>query len=92
MPEAEGATNKKDTSTQKGAPATPNPNKSNTEASAKAGSQTNAKETQHDYALLAAWRRLLDYDRVSSEEKADYKRIRSWVITLGFLTASLAVF
>lgn len=48
--------------------------------------------TGDDLALLAAWRRLLDYDRVSTTEKSGYQRLRGWVITLSFLTASLAVF
>lgn len=44
-----------------------------------------------DPALLSAWRRFLDYDRVSTNQKRTYLRIREWVILLYFLAASGAV-
>ncbi|XWX03656.1 DUF4231 domain-containing protein [Aggregatilineales bacterium SYSU G02658] len=44
-----------------------------------------------DPALLSAWRRFLDYDRVSTSQKRSYLRIREWVILLYFLAASGAV-
>lgn len=44
-----------------------------------------------DPALLSAWRRFLDYDRVSTTQKRTYLRIREWVILLYFLAASGAV-
>lgn len=46
---------------------------------------------QHDPALLAAWRRFVDYDRVSTAQKAEYQSIRSWVITLGLAASTGAV-
>jgi len=45
-----------------------------------------------DPALIDAWRRFLDYDRVSTLQKRTYKNIREWVIILYFLTAAGAVF
>lgn len=44
-----------------------------------------------DPALISAWRRFLDYDRVSTNQKRSYLRIREWVILLYFLSASGAV-
>ena len=44
-----------------------------------------------DPALISAWRRFLDYDRVSTAQKRSYLRIREWVILLYFLAASGAV-
>lgn len=48
--------------------------------------------TSQDAALLAAWQRFLDYDQVSSEQKANYQRLREVVIALGLLTSAGAVF
>lgn len=48
-------------------------------------------EALKDPALLSAWRRFLDYDRVSTTQKRTYLRIREWVILLYFLAASGAV-
>lgn len=45
----------------------------------------------NDTALLAAWRRLMDYDRVSSGQKGLYQYIRQWVIVITLLTSTLAV-
>lgn len=45
-----------------------------------------------DPALTAAWRRLLDYDRVSTQQKQNYQRLRGYVIALGLLTSAGAVF
>jgi hypothetical protein len=45
-----------------------------------------------DAALIAAWRRFLDYDRVSSQQKRDYQKLRGYVITLGLFTSAGAVF
>lgn len=47
---------------------------------------------QADPALLAAWRRFLDYDYISTKQKKAYTRIRNLVITAGLLAASFAVF
>lgn len=44
-----------------------------------------------DTALLAAWRRFLDYDKISSDQKRTYVRIRSWVIVFVLLTSTFAV-
>ena len=44
-----------------------------------------------DPALIAAWRRLLDFDNKSTSEKMDYQRIRMWVLWLSFLSSALAV-
>lgn len=44
-----------------------------------------------DPALTSAWRRFLDYDRVSSTQKWSYTRIRELVIMLYFITATGAV-
>ena len=51
----------------------------------------NQELKQHDPALLAAWRRFVDYDRVSTAQKAEYQSIRSWVITLGLAASTGAV-
>lgn len=45
-----------------------------------------------DTALIAAWRRFLDYDKISSDQKRTYVRIRSWVIVFVLLTSTFAVF
>lgn len=45
-----------------------------------------------DPALISAWRRFLDYDRVSTDNKRSYTRIREVVILLYFLIAAGAVF
>jgi hypothetical protein len=45
-----------------------------------------------DPALTAAWRRFLDYDRVSSQQKRDYQNLRGYVIALGLFTSAGAVF
>lgn len=50
------------------------------------------RDPKTDPALLSAWRRFLDYDRVSTEQKHNYQRIREWVIALYFATAAGAVF
>lgn len=49
-----------------------------------------ALESQ-DPALLASWRRFLDYDQVSSNQKQIYSRLREVVIALGLLTSAGAV-
>ncbi|MDQ7027689.1 MAG: DUF4231 domain-containing protein [Anaerolineae bacterium] len=53
---------------------------------------TTAKANPKDAALLATWRRFLDYDHVSSEKKREYSRLREIVIALGLLTSAGAVF
>lgn len=47
--------------------------------------------SSHDPALLAAWRRFLDYDIASSNQKELHQRIRRWIIVLGLLTSAGAV-
>lgn len=49
------------------------------------------QEGRRDAALIGAWRRFLDYDRVSSNQKKQYLDIRSWVIVLGLFTSTGAV-
>jgi hypothetical protein len=51
-----------------------------------------AEKPAPDTALVAAWRRFLDYDKISSDQKRTYVRIRSWVIVLVLLTSAFAVF
>lgn len=45
-----------------------------------------------DTALMAAWRRFLDYDTISTEQKRNFIQIRSWVIVLILFTSTFAVF
>lgn len=45
----------------------------------------------YDPALLAAWRRFLDYDRASSAQKQIHQRTRQWIILIGALASALAV-
>lgn len=45
-----------------------------------------------DPALLAAWQRHMDYDRISTQQKKRYLFVRELVIVLGLLTSSIAVF
>ncbi|NWG16083.1 MAG: DUF4231 domain-containing protein [Chloroflexi bacterium] len=45
----------------------------------------------YDPALLAAWRRFLDYDRASSSQKQIHQRTRQWIILLGAFASALAV-
>jgi len=45
----------------------------------------------YDPALLSAWRRFLDYDVASSNQKGLHQRIRRWIIVLGLLTSAGAV-
>jgi hypothetical protein len=44
-----------------------------------------------DPALIAAWRRFLDYNRIAISQKHEHNRIRSWVIALSLLTSAGAV-
>jgi hypothetical protein len=53
---------------------------------------TGGYDALNDPALVSAWRRFLDYDRVSSDQKKSYQRIREWVIAMYFITATGAVF
>lgn len=48
--------------------------------------------TPPDPALVSAWQRLLDYDRISTGQKSAYQRTRSWIIILGLFTTAAAVF
>ncbi len=48
--------------------------------------------TEPDIALIAAWRRFLDYNKISSDQKRTYVNIRSWVIIFILLTTTFAVF
>lgn len=41
-----------------------------------------ASDGDDDLALLAAWKYLLDYDRVSTQQKRTYTTIRQWAILL----------
>lgn len=52
---------------------------------------TTAPQPMKDAALVAAWRRFLDYDRTSTQQKDRNIKIREVVIFLYFLTASGAV-
>ena len=45
-----------------------------------------------DAALIATWRRFLDYDQVSSDQKRLYSRLKEYMIVLGLLTSAGAVF
>ncbi|MCB9452154.1 MAG: DUF4231 domain-containing protein [Anaerolineaceae bacterium] len=50
------------------------------------------KTAAPDPALVSAWQRLLDYDRISSGQKSSYQTTRSWIIVLGLFTTAFAVF
>ncbi len=63
-----------------------------TQSSSKRARTENDISQKDDPALLAAWRRFLDYDRVSSEQKRSNQRIREWIILLGLVTSVAAVF
>ncbi|GAB1421376.1 hypothetical protein MASR2M15_15360 [Anaerolineales bacterium] len=41
-----------------------------------------------DGALAAAWRRMIDYDKVALQQKRDFSSVRSWVISLSLLTSA----
>jgi hypothetical protein len=51
----------------------------------------NTIRTTADQALLAAWRRFLDYDAASANQKVHHTRIRTSIIILGFAASALAV-
>jgi hypothetical protein len=48
-------------------------------------------DAKNDPALIAAWRRFLDYDRVSTEQKNSYVQFRKYVIIFSFITSAVAV-
>jgi hypothetical protein len=50
------------------------------------------EHTSPDPALVSAWQRLLDYDRISTGQKSAYQTTRSWIIALGLFTTAAAVF
>lgn len=47
--------------------------------------------SKDDPALIAAWRRFLDYDRVSTTQKKQSARYRDWVIWIQFITSTVAI-
>ncbi len=49
------------------------------------------KVADYDPAVVAAWRRFLDYDVASSNQKSLHQRIRRWIIVLALLTSAGAV-
>src|SRR5256885_1781839 len=51
----------------------------------------NTVRTTADQVLLAAWRRFLDYDAASANQKVHHTRIRTSIILLGFAASALAV-
>ena len=51
----------------------------------------NVPRTPTDQALLAAWRRFLDYDAASAKQKVHHTRIRTAIIVLSLAASALAV-
>ncbi|MBI5667117.1 MAG: DUF4231 domain-containing protein [Chloroflexi bacterium] len=47
--------------------------------------------SKFDPALLAAWRRFLDFDLASMDQKGTYQRIRQAIILLGALASTIAI-
>ena len=64
---------------------------SETEEEASANVQEPAVTSQDDPALLAAWKCLLDYDRVSTQQKQTYLAIRRTAIILSIAATTAAV-
>ena len=64
---------------------------SETEEEAWANAQEPAVISQDDPALLAAWKCLLDYDRVSTQQKKTYLAIRRTAIILSIAATTAAV-
>src|SRR5258708_11928259 len=51
----------------------------------------NTIRTKADQALLAAWKRFLDFDEASTAQKLHHSKIRTAIIVLGFAASALAV-
>ncbi len=51
----------------------------------------NLDPTKDDNALIAAWRRFLDYDRVSTDQKKQSIRIREYIIAIQLITSVIAI-
>lgn len=49
-----------------------------------------AYDPEQDYALISAWRRLLDFDRLSTRQKNESRQVRAMVISLSLLTSAVA--
>ncbi len=47
--------------------------------------------TPDDHALQAAWRRFIDYDKASDNQKQSATNIRRWIMVLGLAATCLAV-
>src|SRR5512139_4118561 len=47
--------------------------------------------SKYDPALMAAWRRFLDFDLASMDQKSTYQRIRQAIILLGALASTFAI-